>query len=296
MSGIAFIVPNADFSNSPLGTVTVQKTAEEKAAEVVATYTTEIGDSTYSSELTQMVADLIRIGAWENLDIYPMLGDSLADMKVNLNPTDGYLKSGLLFGSNAEYITNGIRFSVTEDGGESLVDNPGIESDNFQRGAITNSEGLYILADLKRQLPLNGQISRLYACNPGSAPIYFASTGFGYVSLDVSSNNFNGNVQVNGDRTIASFALDSSKAYCYTNGGEAVQYDITSNSTSPLMVANYLGATPAHPTEAGYMFNGEVKFWVIGRIAASKASFVNNIFKTFLDAVKPNSSSNETNQ
>lgn len=288
MSGIAFIVPDADFSNSPLGTVTVQKTAEEKAAEVVTAYTTEIGDSTYSSELTKMVADLIRIGAWENLDIYPMLGDSLAKMKVNLNPTDGYLKSGLLFGSNAEYTTNGVVFSVTEDGGESLVDNPGIESVSFQRGAITDTEGLYILADLKRQLPLNNQLRRLYSRNPSNAPIHFASGGSGYVILALASDSFTTDNVVGGDRAIVSFALDSSKAYCYINGGQAVQKDITSNATANLSVVNYLGATPEHPTEASYMFDGEVKFWVIGRIAASKAASVNNIFKTFLDAVKPN--------
>ena len=51
MSGIALVIPNADFSGSPLGKVTFKKTV----AEMVNEYATKIGTEAYNTPLASML-------------------------------------------------------------------------------------------------------------------------------------------------------------------------------------------------------------------------------------------------
>ena len=57
--GIAIIIPNADFSNSPLGKVTVVETPEEKAEKIVSAYASNVGVTAYNNSLKSMVKSLI---------------------------------------------------------------------------------------------------------------------------------------------------------------------------------------------------------------------------------------------
>ena len=150
--GIAIIIPNADFSNSPLGKVTVVETPEEKAEKIVSAYASNVGVTTYNNSLKSMVKSLIELDVFDKLDIYPMIGDSLEKKCVNLNP-NGFQGVDLLVGGNASNGNNCITFLNT------------VSCGNFSSAIIKSSndinDNFFIFADAKYNLnPIKG--SRLF--------------------------------------------------------------------------------------------------------------------------------------
>lgn len=89
MSGIALIIPGADFSNSPLGTVNFKNSIKDKVDQ----YAQSIGSESYNAALTAMLRSLQEIGLDNSLDIYPILGDTLAKAQVNLNTRENIAKN-----------------------------------------------------------------------------------------------------------------------------------------------------------------------------------------------------------
>lgn len=110
VKGIAIVIPGANFTNSPLGKVTKSISLREKAQKVVDTYVLAIGDESKKDKLFTLVYGLMQNGAWEGLDIYPMLGTDTKKL-INLNPDSGTFKNNLVVGDNASYDGNGITFS-----------------------------------------------------------------------------------------------------------------------------------------------------------------------------------------
>ena len=111
-NGIAIVIPGADFTNSPLGKVTKSVSLREKAQKVVDTYVLAIGDESKKNKLFTLVYGLMQNGAWEGLDIYPMLGTGTKKL-INLNLDSGTFKNNLIVGDNASYDGDGITFSNT---------------------------------------------------------------------------------------------------------------------------------------------------------------------------------------
>lgn len=112
MNGIAIIIPNADFTGSPLGKVTKAETVEDKAMRVVNTYASKIGTTTYNTALKNMVVSLMNEGLWDKVTyLYPMLGTTLAQKLVSLKDD---CENGFV-GNNATAITDGISFAKRED-------------------------------------------------------------------------------------------------------------------------------------------------------------------------------------
>ena len=106
--GTAIIIKNADFSNKNLGKVTVNVMPLED--KVVAAYLDKVSEAIlYKDALTALVRQLIDNELWDKtLCLYPMMGNSLESMSVNLASDNKY---PMIFKENAEVKNNRVYFS-----------------------------------------------------------------------------------------------------------------------------------------------------------------------------------------
>lgn len=85
MSGIALIIPGADYGQTSLGKVTFKKTASEEAEDVVNAFELATGVTGHHDDLFDFVKTLIDEAVWDNLDgVYPMLGSTSSAVLYNL--------------------------------------------------------------------------------------------------------------------------------------------------------------------------------------------------------------------
>lgn len=274
MNGIAIIIPNADFSGSPLGKVTKVKTASERAEEIVTLYSNAIGISSYNAELIEMVTSLINAGAWEGLDIYPILGSNLNTQLVNLNPS-GFFNTSLVVAPSAVASDNVITFTKIPGQNPSDATFPdGRISKNIK---VLNESGFFNAMDIIRNTDVSGnsyiKYSTGYEINSSSdmAKIkvkIYSSRGEAVSSVDSSKRHFWG------------ISHDTNKISIYVDGEKDVEQSLTSspNAEEMFTVTNDIGLT----------FNGDVRFYCQGYIDQSTHATVIEIFKRFLDKVKPN--------
>ena len=288
MSGIAFIVPNADFSGSVLGQVTIQKTVEEMASTVVKAYTDKIGSTQYSSQLTNMVLSLMREEIWNGIDIYPMLGSTLNHMAININPNNGFQGLDLKFGTNASYVTNGVEFAEGDDYGSTITDVTYKRYDGTAAEVTQYLNGFYMLSDLRRY-SLNGRIRTFYTTRGNqNTPITIKIGSTGKANWEISNTSLSSTTLVGTSRNIVSFSINNGTMITYINGVQDVSTELGYASDSPNpRIGNFLGASPVNDAAVN-TFNGSCWFWVIGIIDPSKHATATTIFKTFLDEVKPN--------
>lgn len=282
MSGIANVIPGANFSGSILGKVTKVLSPAEKAAEIVSAYTTAIGNTTYVTQLQNMVKSLIDAGAWEGIDIYPMLGSTLAHKQVNLNPDDGFIKEQLLLGSNASNVDGGLSFTTSAEAGSSI-------SPTFKQYAWADKAGIFIAADVQRDGAYTAN-SNLYVSsnnNAGNAPVRVLNNSVGKYRCVVGGTEVTAtDVSGNSRAFIAASSTSDSKLGLFVDGEIDNYVNFNASSTAVVYLGNFLGSSPDDSNASG-TFNGTCRFWVIGKIDASKHAAMVTIFKTFLDAVKP---------
>lgn len=113
MKGIGLILPNADFSGSPLGQVTIAENSETVAMEIAVAYGNAIGTPQYNTQVALLVKNLIDANLWDKVDaVYPMLGTTLTAKGINLKNPQYF---NLLFGENASVADNGVSFVDTVD-------------------------------------------------------------------------------------------------------------------------------------------------------------------------------------
>lgn len=276
--GIAIIIPGADFSRSPFGKVTLTPTLDEEVAAIVSRYTTAIGSSTYTQELKTLVKSLISAGAWEGLDIYPMLGTSLETAKVNLNPTNGLLKANLLFGDNAlSFTDNGVVFERIANAGANLPERT-IKTIN-----ANDVGGLFFACDAVRESGITGAM-RFYA-----QIIQILSSSSGYYmgfgpTVAPSTQNIMSSAAAT-SRHLWAFCIDNDpKCNIYVDG----EFDKSSPAMtfSSFSLINVVGSSPSG-TDAPSSWGGTGYLWVAGKIDPSKHQAVVSAIKTFMDAVKP---------
>lgn len=284
MAGIANVIPGADFSNSILGRVTKIVTPAEKAAEIVSTYTTAIGNTTFAPQLRTLVKTLIEAGAWEGIDIYPMLGSTLTHKQVNLNPNDGLLGTPILFGENASNVEDGVSFVTM---GSSAVGLSGIERREFP---WANKTGLFICADMQHT-GTTGTQSTLYfsrnAANNASFRMQSSATAK-QVFIEVGSTSSSTSIYTENYRFLVAASLGADNVRMYTDGAlETTTAYANPSSTAIVRVHNILGATENDTASTSY--NGIAKFWALGYIDPSKHEAVINAIKAFMDSVKPRS-------
>lgn len=109
--GVAIILSNQDFSESPLGTVTLKESSEDKAKKMAEAYCTAIGDSTHFDSVKNLMLGIVSYGLVDKLSgLYPMLGTTKQSLIVNA-VTPGTNDLTILANSTAG--TNEIEFSRT---------------------------------------------------------------------------------------------------------------------------------------------------------------------------------------
>lgn len=285
--GTIIRVKSADFSNSPLGRVTSE---DAIVAQTVSNYVEAIGDSTYQDELTAMVKSLLQNDLLNGLDIYPMLGDTLAKKLVNLNPDRGTIKADLKTGNQASSVDNYINFdqSIATGNITEYASKFNIVMNNF-----------YVIADMQRVAtrpngsPLYSPFSG-YMCDLGGKA--YAAIGAGATVFELSGNNLSIAVK-NTTRKLISGSI-------FTNSGASVgsidlyadtekvneidlSYAITVTNYNPGIIGLIGGKSNSSDTTE--IFDGKCWFFAYGFVEHSKRELLDTIFKTFLDAVKPRS-------
>ena len=271
--GIAIIIPNADYSARNLGKVTFSKTIEEEAAEIVSVYSSNIGTSMYNDALNLMVIGLMQEGLWEGLDIYPMLGTSLDNKLVNINPNSGFIGLPLIVPSSATASEDGIMFVRGENG---LL----IPSSTEKVIAKAEMNGLYNLFDEERTNAntVTGSCYLLRNCKTKYSDYNVESVTSQKIRLSFSTNQLPITPEPLIGRNVLSVSVATNKQSIYANGIELAsnELDITS------VVNNFIMSNGL-----GVMWEGYVRFFVQGIIPVDKHSKANEIFKEFLNSVKP---------
>lgn len=164
MSGIALIIPGADFSNSPLGTVNFKKSIKDKVDQ----YAQSIGSEDYNVALTAMLRSLQEIGLEESLDIYPILGDTLAKAQINLNARASVAETEW-YGRNLINVSGS---SLQYDGGMPFINATGGTAASNHDIDVNLSDTPYIFGLLSS--PASGNI---YYTNRSSTEILLGLSG-----------------------------------------------------------------------------------------------------------------------
>lgn len=111
MKGISIVLPNTDFSNSPLGRVTFVQTTEERAMGIMTDYVAAANAGAYSSAVYNMVLAMINAGVYDKLvAFWPMLGSTTHNMAINLLDTT---KNALELKENAS--VSGLKLSFANN-------------------------------------------------------------------------------------------------------------------------------------------------------------------------------------
>ena len=270
--GIAIIIPNADYSARNLGKVTFSKTIEEEAAEIVSVYSSNIGTSMYNDALNLMVIRLMQEGLWEGLDIYPMLGTSLDNKLVNINPNSGFIGLPLIVPSSATVSENGIMFVRGESG---LL----IPSSTEKVIAKAEMNGLYNLFDEERTNTdtVTGSCYLLRNGKTNYSDYNVESVTSQKIRLSFSRNQLPITPEALIGRNVLSVSVATNKQSIYANGIELAsnELDITS------VVNNFIMSNGL-----GVMWEGYVRFLVQGIIPVDMHRKANEIFKESLNSVK----------
>ena len=285
--GIAIIIPNADFSNSPLGKVTVVETPEKKAEKIVSAYASNVGVTTYNNSLKSMVKSLIELDVFDKLDIYPMIGDSLEKKCVNLNP-NGFQGVDLLVGGNASNSDNCITFVNT------------LSCGNFSSAIIKSSndinDNFFIFADAKYNLN-SLKMSRFFNTLRVSGGNGFAVGTANNPLIGDGEPAFCSNYHRSGSivssvraKERVKFIVTLDDTTMYLNDGSAVEKNIGETVTE-YNITNALGGA-SQSTESGIEiaatnteFNGNVYMFAKGDIPLDKAEQVYAILKECAESI-----------
>lgn len=302
MAGIANIIYGADFSNSPLGKVTLKQSTEETASTIVNAYTTAIGDDTYSTQLTKMVSDLISLGEWNDLDIYPILGNTVNRLCVNLNPNNGYTKAPIVIledglpqvGADNKSIQL-TRHTTYGNSAETTLPSTLVTRDEIYE-TDTDISGMYAFVDF-------------YRTSDSTMAFFYHKRATGHIGtiLRVPATNTNdGAPQFKlGANSVTS--TPENTIACTTDfpflKNERRRLEVIADGATLDLYVNEVKATPNGATNT-YHYDttktftrnnsfchcagGNALFYVQGNIDPTHFDAVNTIFKTFLDAVKPN--------
>lgn len=283
MSGIALIIPGADFSGSSLGQVTFSSSIKERAAEAVDAYASVLGSHTYDDELNKLVLSLMNIGVWDKISVFPMLGDTVAKKVLSLNQSNDDTVKTL-------YYPN----TVTVSNGELLFTN-GQTSPTFAGTSknISNIKGLksaFRFIDFVRTSPIsvNGSSATSNDLALGT------TTAAGGVSARLSiyiptSVGSVGALAVSGaERHTLACHIDDTKARVYLDAVQASETAINDVSTE-YSLTNILGAKNNVGANQTDLFDGTIRLFAFGLIDTNKKAVDTiNAIQQFLNTVKPN--------
>ena len=265
MAGIAFVIPNSDFSESPLGQVTFKKNVND----LVSAYAENIGTHDYDEALKTMLRSLNVLGLLESMDIYPMFGSTLNLLKLNLLPKSNVAETEwqgreLVFGANALANEDYVQLDATTQTG----------TVTYHDVSIPTSESPYVFTDVR----IGTNNSVLYT-NRDSTNLLIGSSNQKPRLVARGVDQVVDDETVTGRRVRLAVSVQSASQKVYV---DEVGYENTSTgSLTSLSFTDVLG--PKSTSVCG----AYVRFFAKGLVPASKVESVNTIFKTFLDAVKP---------
>lgn len=269
MKGIAIIIPNADFSGSPLGKVTKSMSIEEKAQEIVSSYSTEVGVSDYNVALKSMIVSLMDKGIWEGLDVYPIIGDTVTKMCKNINTDNGYLKKDLLVPSSTSVEDNSLLFNNVSSTAQEL---PNVDKRTI---ASSTMSGYYCAFDVVAT-EFSDNMYIIYGGRSGSFNIRITTSKS--VAAD-AANKVIDKINTADTRRLYSLHSGDSNFDIYVNGtlGASASNFINWNGTKQNLVI---------PCGIGNTLKGNVRLFVQGFIPQDKHVEADKIFRKFLDATK----------
>jgi len=278
MSGIALVIPGADFSNSPLGQVTFSKTIAERAAEVVEAYATTIDSHTYDDELTILVDTLMRLGVWDTVNVFPMLGDTITSKIKNLNQNSSVTDVVYPNTATLDQTNNELKFVQTL--------NPSVVGE-VKRIMVKGIKKVFSFVDCNRTV-LPPQKSTAIGNN---------AITIGTVSGNVKFKLPN-SVKTN-EILIPSVLTERKTIGCYVDGdnltfkgyinGTNVVSESINDSSIDYYIANAIGIL-GDGSETEGLYEGYIRLYAFGTIEdATKAKATIDALQEFLDVVKPRS-------
>lgn len=273
MSGIALIIPGADFSGSPLGTVTPKKTS----AEIVDEYLANVGASVENrGKLITLYSTLSELGVIDMIDLFPMLGTSVSDRIVGLKPQgDEYSFSSLVVGNNASVLeNNGIHFSDSE----SIVTEYGEKK-------ISVSDTFYVFARMNALRVGAGDLITFAIGDDKSGAGGLIELRYASATNQVKFSFDRGEIAVDMPSYDVGTMHNIIGTYNYNQGfytvcdGELIGTVQTLSSDYPIWLKNRIGA---ESISKSHFFNGDVTFFALGQIPNDKVSAVNTAISEYL--------------
>lgn len=289
--GIAFVIPNVDFSDSPLGKVT---RSVNEAELIVRKYEEKIGATEFRIQIESFVNSLMEKGLWEKLDgIYLMLGSSFDTMKINLKDVDNL---ALEFKENATANSSSVSFSNAI-----AISTPTIASYN-----LGTNEGRF--AFVRASYTKNGINQGNVFAYGGNGVSYGIGTLMGK-SAQVFSLNKNGSAEivldtepVTGYHNIM-MVIDTGDTptlpmYMYRDGNlvaqgsqssAGIKYQTTTytllGGNAHNIVASPFSNVGSEISPNGYLFNGSVNFFAIGKMNKDEAVEFNTLANNLITAM-----------
>lgn len=273
MSGIGFVIPNADFSNSPLGTVTIEFTNAEKAAKITEDYAEAIGTSAYNSAINSMVKDLLDYNLWEKTyALWPILGNNLNAMKVNIKNVTVPMQ----LMTNASAGINCINFADTIS-----VGTPVIETDiKLEFAQAQQRSVVYRAISTNKPTRLNSII--IVKRTTSASPDRTFSSRF-QSSLALTANSLSARI---------AYTQDGNNANIYKDG--SIVNSVSATWSASLADMNTLFGGTGNPTSgeegttipaSDELFNGNLYYCLFGHYTNEELIVVDNIMAAFENAV-----------
>lgn len=284
MSGIALIIPGADFSNSPLGRVTFSKTLEERVNDAVAAYATASGVNTHKDELKTLIRGLMTCGAWDNIEVYPMLGNTRAAVRTPLNPDAIVWFGSITFTTNT--VVNQDYISLSAADTSALCPEGEQKVEHMDSGKKNEIVGSYLFAHFKKtnNLPPTSTIlgSNFSIISKNNSTLQQSALGFG----SLRGYQEDCAVRILNTRVSASTVLTDTGFTAYADGDVVITHEQNLNEGS-LVKINSIGLSNNVGGDASFYTNSDVYMVAIGKLETIQVETVNELLDDFVRATKP---------
>lgn len=277
--GLAIVLTNKDFSEENLGQVTFALSNEEKANNIAAAYCAAIGDTTYKSDIYNMVLGLLDIGLWTKIySMYPILGDSVPSLSKNLKDVE---HDSIITYANASVGDKKLVFVNTIGVGET--------SANALEGFSGEFSYYAVFAHVA-----DSNMSTTLQCfkndTGGVAKIHKAGNSYyqqwGGVNKNLSGqNNKTMRIAVSnvGTGTTCNIVKDGVHFDSATSVNGA---NIKPNLSLGVNAGETVGTSGETIETNINLFKGDMYFYSIGKLSEAENIVFDGIVKTFLDSVK----------
>ena len=278
MKGLGFIIPNADFSNSPLGKVNFYKSNEEIAREIVDEYNVSIGTVAFDTALYNMVLSMLNEELWDKTKtLFPILGSNLTSKGVNLKNSSAPMQ--LL--ANASIGENSITFVNTISVGTPTAETTFSFNEENQRSILMKAVATRT-TNAKTTSSLTSGVSTSNNSDYEGMAFYFA---------------FQSSMRLNSKKTSETlhryaYTQDTNTAYLHVDGVEDGTFSGTWNTAVTYTPNTMFGTTNGDGgtagetiTDSASLINGSLYYYCLGNFTNDELQVMDGILSTFVEAV-----------